>query len=278
MSIPAAFIRSCFGLRSASVILSLVAAAPLCAAQWMRVKDDIADVRSTPSPHAVSYEHDPLQETQVVKGEIVRVLKVKDGWAYVRCVQQPEFSHHNRWEGYPGWIQTSALERFKGKVVTSPQPAVKDDALRQRIVDAARKQIGAPYFWGGRSLHDADNQAIATGVDCSGLVNLAYWSVGWAIPRDAHEQFLKATRIEALMLKPGDLIFLSAVGQSNRITHVLMVATETTVLEAPQTGEAVREIPFDQRLGVSRSLAHNGDRTPDGRVIYFGRFFPRELR
>lgn len=253
-------------------------AAPLHADSWMTVKDDIADVRTEPVAHALTYDHDPLQETQVLKNELVRVLKIKNGWAYVRCVQQMEFNHHNRWEGYPGWIQLSALQKALGKITKHLEPAVKDDALRQRIVDNARLSIGAPYFWGGRSVYDPNNKTVTTGVDCSGLVNLAYWNAGWAIPRDAHEQFLKAARIEPLQLKPGDVIFLSNAEHNNRITHVLLMATATTVIEAPQTGELVREISLDQRLGISRTLIHNGDRTPDGRTIYFGRFFPTELR
>ncbi len=257
---------------------SFLISAPLHAAQWMTVTDHIADVRAEPKEHALSYDHDPLQETQVLQGELVKVLKIKDGWANVRCMSQMEYSHRNRWEGYPGWVRATALEKTRGKAVPQRQPTVKDDALRRRIVDQARKLLGAPYFWGGRSVYDKTNQTVTTGVDCSGLVNLAYWNEGWTIPRDAHEQFMKARQIEALTLKPGDLIFLSSTAETHRITHVLMMASDSTVIEAPQTGERVREMPFDQRLGVQRTLVQNGDRTPDGRTIYFGRFFPLETR
>ena len=242
----------------------------------MIVKDDIADVRSEPVAHALSYDHDQQEETQVLKNELVRVEKIRNGWAYVNCVQQMEFTHHNKWEGYPGWIQMSALQEAEGKRVIAREPAVKDGALRRRIVDEARKLIGSPYFWGGRSLYDPNNKTITTGVDCSGLMNLAYWNLGWTIPRDAHEQFLKATRIDAQMLKPGDLIFLSAPGHSEHISHVMMLATPTTIIEAPQTGERVREVPFDERLGMSISLVKNGDATPDGRFNLFRQLFPCE--
>jgi hypothetical protein len=259
-------------------ILLICPFATLHASRWMIVKDDVADVRSEPSAGVFSYDHDPKQETQVSKNEIVRVLKIRDGWANVRCVEQMEFTHHDKWEGYPGWIRLSALAKTAQRGPLWKAPAVKDDTLRQRIVDEARKQIGAPYFWGGRSIYDASNKTIVTGVDCSGLINLAYWSVGWRIPRDAHEQFLKARRIDAAMLKPGDLIFLTANADSSHIAHVLMMATDSTVIEAPQTGERVREVPFEERLGVSRTLVKNGDTTPGGRLIFFGSFFPPEAR
>jgi hypothetical protein len=270
LGMTALFMSACF----------ILAAPPLHAARWMMVKDDVVDVRSDPGSRAISHDHDPKQETQVLKGEIVRVLKIRNGWANVRCVQQMEYTHHRRWEGYPGWVPLTALQPMSGrhKPRLTPPLSEQNDALRQRIVDEARKLIGAPYFWGGRSFYVAQDTGTVTGVDCSGLISLAYWNVGWTIPRDAHEQFLKATRVEAHRLHPGDLIFLSTPGQSNRITHVLMMATPTTVIEAPQTGEKVREVPFDQRLGVSRSLAKNGDKTPDGRTIFFGSYFPTEVK
>lgn len=248
------------------------------AANWMTVKDDIADVRSEPVEHPFGYDHDPKQETQVLKGELIHVLKIRDGWAYVRCIQQPEFTHHKKWEGYPGWIKLTALEPAKKRKTPLRTPAVQDATLRQQIVAEARKLIGAPYFWGGRSEYDPNNKTITTGVDCSGLLNLSYWNVGWDIPRDAHEQYLKAQRIDASQLQPGDFIFLTSPGIINRITHVLMMATATTVIEAPQTGEHVREIDFDSRLGIPRTLAKNGDTTPDRRTIYFGRFFNQETK
>ena len=71
----------------------------LHAARWMIVNDDVADVRTNPVAGAFSYNHDPEQETQVLKNEWVRVLKIRGGWADVRCVEQMEFTHHNQfWE------------------------------------------------------------------------------------------------------------------------------------------------------------------------------------
>ena len=57
-------------------------------------------------------------------------------------------------------------------------------------------------------------------MDCSGLVNLAYRAAGLDIPRDAHEQFLRAKPVNAL--QPGDLIFLSERQNPKRIVHVML--------------------------------------------------------
>ncbi|MBP9127503.1 MAG: C40 family peptidase [Elusimicrobia bacterium] len=70
----------------------------------------VVDLRRLPepvSPHAVHrrpYPIDSNQETQLLFGERVRVLELKKGWLRVEAVDQFEFSHSNRWQGYPGWV------------------------------------------------------------------------------------------------------------------------------------------------------------------------------
>jgi cell wall-associated NlpC family hydrolase len=46
-------------------------------------------------------------------------------------------------------------------------------------LDLARTFVGVPYEWGGLS---------ARGIDCSGLVHLAYRLAGRLVPRDASQQ------------------------------------------------------------------------------------------
>jgi gamma-D-glutamyl-L-lysine dipeptidyl-peptidase len=52
---------------------------------------------------------DPFQETQVIYGETVRVLRTDGPWALIEAIEQPEFTHNQKWEGYPGWIAQGAL-------------------------------------------------------------------------------------------------------------------------------------------------------------------------
>jgi gamma-D-glutamyl-L-lysine dipeptidyl-peptidase len=57
-----------------------------------------------------------------------------------------------------------------------------------RLVRTARRLVGTPYLWGGRS---------AWGFDCSGFVQAVFAWHGVRLPRDAKDQFLAATAGEA---------------------------------------------------------------------------------
>ena len=79
------------------------------AAATMVVIAPVVDVRAHPAPARSASEHDPNQETQLLYGEHVRVLERQGAWARIEAQEQPEFSHHARWEGYPGWVPLHAL-------------------------------------------------------------------------------------------------------------------------------------------------------------------------
>ena len=91
------------------LVSSLTAAG--CAAQkpLMSVIVPLTDLRAQPHTAAQPAAHDPLEETQLVYGEQVQVLKTEDGWAQVEAVEQPEFTHARRWQGYPGWVPATQL-------------------------------------------------------------------------------------------------------------------------------------------------------------------------
>lgn len=74
-----------------------------------------------------------------------------------------------------------------------------EDTLRKELVDAAMLYRGTHYRWGGKS---------PMGIDCSGLVSMAYMLCGILIYRDAH--ILADFPIREIPLeevKPGDLLF-----------------------------------------------------------------------
>lgn len=68
------------------------------------------------------------------------------------------------------------------------------------LVRFAKKFIGLPYTWGGRS---------SFGFDCSGYVQMLYQRMGIHLPRDARQQILdpRAEPISMDALVLGDLIF-----------------------------------------------------------------------
>ncbi len=242
------------------------------AGRVMIVAVDVADVRSKPGKHAGQYVQDPDQETQVIRGEPVVVLEQQRGWARVECPQQPEYTHHGVWEGYPGWIEMSSLTTDLSKeseLVRSTETGV---ALRQQVLAAARRHLGMPYLWGGRSLHDGNQVRTVTGVDCSGLVNWSFRQAGIVVPRDAREQFMKARPISATQIREGDLIFLAPAEHPDKISHVGFYSGKGLILEAPQSGDVVREIPIEQRFGVPMTELKSGAKVGNS-VIYFGTLF-----
>lgn len=105
-----------------------------------------------------------------------------------------------------------------------------------RVVALARSQLGQPYVWGGAS--------VSTGFDCSGLVRWIYAQAGVALPRTAQQQYDATRRLDPADLAPGDLVFFASTYPSvDRITHVGIYIGHGMMINAPQEGDVVREIP-----------------------------------
>ena len=267
------------------------------ATQAAVVQVPVADVWSRP-PAAGETPKDELRETQVLFGERVIVQESTGPWARIEVVDQPTFRQYNRLEGYPGWILKSARRGHQGNTgvalangrtgmtsfegtLNDPHPLERIEwypgEFRQRFIRLAKLLIGDPYLWGGLTpnmdpgLRPAGMTSL--GVDCSGLVHLVYRINGMTIPRDAHEQWMKATPIKRTDLKPADLIFSAKIDHPKIISHVALYAGEGQIIEAPQTGMVVRKISFKEKYGAELSQVESGQ-TVGERVIYFGRFIP----
>ncbi|MBI1979661.1 MAG: C40 family peptidase [Elusimicrobia bacterium] len=291
----------------------------------------VLDVRAASGTVTISYDYSPLQETQLLYGEPVQIVAESGEWYRIEAPEQQEFSHNNRWQGYPGWVQKSSVHalmklspanfvvhRKMTKLFSKPDPTssylplslgtkvvgrktmkggfrqiegigrkiywVPEEDIRSLVSDAGeedrrriilqsvRELLGDLYFWGGMSAHIPELENQVTAVDCSGLAHLAYQVAGLSIPRDSYEQYLKARKIKREELRAGDLIFSASKEKPEKVSHVALYVNESSLIEAPKTGETVREIEFEKKYGVPFKDVETGHVIGD-RILYFGTYF-----
>ncbi|ADL47878.1 C40 family peptidase [Micromonospora aurantiaca] len=94
-----------------------------------------------------------------------------------------------------------------------PLPAERPEA--EQVLAVAERLRDLVYVWGGMS---------TDGIDCSGLVHLAWRRYGITLPRDADDQAAATSRVPLDAERPGDLYFFARPGR--RIHHVGIVSAE----------------------------------------------------
>lgn len=202
----------------------------------------LSHVRGSPAPDAPTL-------LAVSLGTRLMGSQEADGWR-VRLL-----------DGSEGWLTAEASREIRAGTSTLSVPGT--DLARSRIVAAARLFVGDPYYWGGRSAHDLQEVApLHTATDCSGLTGLCHQAADVRIPRDAHEQWMKARPISRESIQPADLVFLADPENAHRITHVMLYAGDGKVIEGPGTGATVREISLEERLKETA-----------GRRVHYGSYF-----
>lgn len=99
--------------------------------------------------------------------------------------------------------------------------------LGTAAVALARSYTGVPYRWGGTNP--------ATGLDCSGLVQLVYRKLGVDLPRTSQQQQHCGTEVGSLAeARPGDLVFFGEPAH-----HVGIYVGDGKMIDAPRTGSTV---------------------------------------
>jgi len=116
--------------------------------------------------------------TQALPGEPLSAGEELKGWVRIRTAYD-----------YPGWVRAEALD---GLVDANWLVARAGDP-----VEEARSYLGAPYEWGGMT---------ERGIDCSGLVHMAFRRLGRLIPRDADQQESAGEPVGPSELCRGDLV------------------------------------------------------------------------
>ncbi|MFJ5926593.1 C40 family peptidase [Kitasatospora sp. NPDC092948] len=127
----------------------------------------------------------------------------------------------------------------------------------QKVIAAARSQIGVPYSWGGGNEQGkstgiccsdgGQDGRTVTGFDCSGLMLYAFGQVGIHLPRLASDQAGVGTRIPASAgldaLQPGDMVFFAPDGSrsDSAIYHVGLYIGGGQMIAAPKPGDNVKQ-------------------------------------
>ena len=162
---------------------------------------DVAPLRARPDESAE-------QVTQALRGEPLRVEERRDGWARVVTAYD-----------YPGWVEDASL-------AGDPAPDWPPPARSGDPVVEARAYLGAPYEWGGMT---------ERGIDCSGLVHMAWRRLGRLVPRDAWQQVDAGEPVADP--RHGDLAYYGGDG----VTHIAFWLSDGRILHAAGGREVVEE-------------------------------------
>lgn len=226
-----------------------------CGAATAYVRLSVVAMRARPS-------HAAEQVSQALMGTPVEVLEAGDDWSRVRTP-----------DGYQGWIINHSLAHPSEAWIAAPKVMITDpyeqhdadcktdlvcgDVLAQfgdslmlpdgrkilapqgikalaeikaqkfrpeELPRFAEQYLGVPYLWGGMS---------SKGMDCSGLVRMAYWAQGRIIPRDASQQAREGIEVAEEALQPGDLLFFGNP-RTEKVTHVAIYDRDGEYIHASQ--------------------------------------------
>ncbi len=192
--------------------------------------------------------------TQLMFGELIRVIEVKEPWC--KIVTETD--------AYEGYIDIKHIEFLSDKearrwsdglhYVAEREIAITTDTGRMficrgafipenesafsigkndysistvqknpfsNIVELANDYLNTPYLWGGKS---------PFGIDCSGLTQTVYRIFEYNLPRDASDQFEHGTEIQFDHAEAGDLAFFE--NKTGKITHVGILDGEGKIIHA----------------------------------------------
>ena len=151
-----------------------------------------------------------LDKKPAPKKDIAMKPQNTDGWLHVRL---------------PGksmaWIQSS-------DVTADVRPLTIPESI-----ELAKRFLGLPYLWGGRS---------SFGFDCSGFTQMLVHVRGINMPRDADQQaaWTGVVPVERKDLQAGDLLFFGS--SAKKITHTAMYIGDGQFIQASTNGHPVIQI------------------------------------
>lgn len=168
-------------------------------ANSLTIVDDkgIQQWRKSPRLFVKSFEETKIYSDSAFTADVVSDIVSGD---ILEGTLGKRWSHVKLPDGRTGWVRSTLVASLDS--VYRRQPA-------EGIIAIASHQMGTPYLWGGLS---------SKGMDCSGLVKMAFYDSGRILKRDASQQALTGSEVKTQDLKRGDLVFFAS--PSGRINHV----------------------------------------------------------
>lgn len=132
---------------------------------------------------------------------------------------------------------------------------INENASRkvEQIIDVGKRFMGTAYLWGGKT---------QSGIDCSGLVQVAFKAAGLHLPRDSNQQVflgnLTGTRWHTESMRRGDTMYF--LGKRGRIRHTAVYLGDSLFLHAVSPSVTVGSLDpdhsaYDANLHASFALA-----------------------
>ncbi len=237
--------------RSFKRLILILVAALHCSAATAVIEDMHAIVRLSVACMRAEPDHAAEQISQALMGTPVKILRKTPEWSRVQTpdgykgwiinhsmVFFKDNKEYEDWLALPKVMVTEPYEQHdpdrRTDLVAGDVLVVDGDSLLlpdgRRIIRPrgvtpledfgdfrpellprfAELYMGSPYLWGGLS---------SKGMDCSGLVRMAYMSQGRITRRDAREQVFEGVEVPVDSLRAGDLLYFGNP-ETGRVTHV----------------------------------------------------------
>jgi hypothetical protein len=205
----------------------------------------ISPIRSTPNDSSE-------QVSQLVFGEVVEVLEIKNYWVKIKTLK-------DAYEGFVDykhlialsdkelrqWLDQGEMSGVLHQTLKCPwgnqiipcgsfigneqifnigtykfEKIVADNSGKKGI-ELATALLNTPYLWGGKS---------SFGIDCSGFSQLIFRSIDLNLPRDAYQQEELGQDVSFQDREPMDLAFFS--NEKGKITHVGIIMDGNSIIHA----------------------------------------------
>lgn len=188
---------------------------------WAKVKAPLAELKTRPLAQELQTAEilGRLRATQAGRGEILRVLAVRDEQLLVQAKDLAL-----------GWINRTDVTMKKSDmraVWRVGKPAASDKLVSVKVpkaeaIRAAEKYLGTPYVLGAKSF---------AGIDCSGLTQLAYEAAfGVILPRHSWDQKKVGRSLGLGEAEAGDLAFMVNLRSNAKHVGLLDIKPEGNFL------------------------------------------------